>query len=61
MAVEPACLRIVNESHIVQILHENPDGLHIDKLSAKVSMNSEKLARVLRLLAMRGCLKEGQS
>ncbi|KAH7903185.1 S-adenosyl-L-methionine-dependent methyltransferase [Hygrophoropsis aurantiaca] len=53
-----ACIRVVIEAKIADILVEHPNGIHVDQLSRLVNMNASKLARVLRPLASKGCFRE---
>lgn len=57
---EPSCLRVAVEAHIPDLLLNSPNGVHVDELSKKTGIESEKLARILRLLATRQCFREGQ-
>ena len=38
-----------------------PKGIHVNELSNIVKIDAKKLARVLRLLATRGCYNEGRA
>ena len=38
-----------------------PKGIHVNELSKIVKIDAKKLARLLRLLATRGCYNEGRS
>ncbi|EIW76001.1 S-adenosyl-L-methionine-dependent methyltransferase [Coniophora puteana RWD-64-598 SS2] len=53
-----ACIRVVVEHGIADILDKFPSGLYVDELAAKVGMIGSKLARVLRPLASKGCFIE---
>jgi len=53
-----ACIRVVVEHGIADILDKFPSGLHADELAAKVGMIGSKLPRVLRPLASKGCFIE---
>lgn len=47
-----ACLRLVCETSVAEILREaGPEGLHVDDIAAKNKMHPGKLVRVLRMLA----------
>ncbi|KAF9011713.1 S-adenosyl-L-methionine-dependent methyltransferase [Cyathus striatus] len=58
MPIEPACIRVASQAKVADILLEYPCGLPVEELGRQTSINSEKLARILRLLAGRGCFKE---
>ncbi|EIN04748.1 O-methyltransferase [Punctularia strigosozonata HHB-11173 SS5] len=57
----PACMRVLEASHVVEILREaGPDGLHVERIAARVPypIDSRTLAHVLRLLATHHVLAE---
>ena len=56
-----ACVRVAIRENITDILVDYPDGIHVDELSRIVKVEPQKLLRVLRLLATRGCYNEGRS
>ena len=56
-----ACVRVALRENITDILMNYPNGIHVDELSKVVEIEPKKLARVLRLLATRGCYNEGRS
>lgn len=60
MTFEAACLRVVVETRVADIIADHPDGLHVNEISKKSSIESGKLARILRLLATRNCFCEGR-
>ncbi|KAH7922748.1 S-adenosyl-L-methionine-dependent methyltransferase [Leucogyrophana mollusca] len=53
-----ACIRVVIEAKIADILVDHPNGLHVNELSRIVHMHAGKLARVLRPLVSKGCFRE---
>jgi len=53
-----ACVRVAIRENITDILVGYPNGIHVDKLSKIVNIEAQKLLRVLRLLATRGCYNE---
>ncbi|KAG1823989.1 O-methyltransferase-domain-containing protein [Suillus variegatus] len=53
-----ACVRVVAREHVSDILLKYPKGLHVNELSKKINVEPKKLARILRLLATRGCYNE---
>lgn len=57
---EPSCLRVAVEVHIPDLLLDRPNGVHVNELSEKTGIESGKLGRILRLLAIRHCFCEGQ-
>ncbi|KAK1233236.1 hypothetical protein PQX77_003608 [Marasmius sp. AFHP31] len=59
MPYEAPCMRLVVEKKIPDLLEGFPKGLHIESIAARTSLNANKLRQVLRLLATRGCFKEG--
>ncbi|KAL0061072.1 hypothetical protein AAF712_012137 [Marasmius tenuissimus] len=59
MPYEAPCMRLVVEKRIPDILEAFPEGLHIENIAAQTSLSASKLRQVLRLLATRGCFKEG--
>ena len=56
-----ACLRVAIRENITDILVDYPKGIHVNELSKIVKIDAKKLARLLRLLATRGCYTEGWS
>ena len=52
-------MRLVVEKKIPDLLASSAEGLHIDRIAAKTSLDARKLRQILRLLATRGCFKEG--
>jgi hypothetical protein len=58
---ELACLRVVMEFKIADILQESPSssGLHISAIGKKAGIEEGKLGRVLRLLASKHIFREG--
>ncbi|KAH7908402.1 O-methyltransferase-domain-containing protein [Hygrophoropsis aurantiaca] len=53
-----ACIRVVLRENITNILIDYPNGIHVNELSKLISVDSKKLARVMRLLSTRGCFRE---
>ncbi|KAG2050229.1 S-adenosyl-L-methionine-dependent methyltransferase [Suillus hirtellus] len=53
-----ACVRVVARERVSDILLEYPKGLHVNELAKKISVEPKKLARIMRLLATRGCYNE---
>ena len=60
-AYDHACIRVALREKISDILVDYPNGIHVSELSKIVKIDAKKLARLLRLLATRGCYSEGQS
>ncbi|KAF8521225.1 S-adenosyl-L-methionine-dependent methyltransferase [Hysterangium stoloniferum] len=55
----PACLRFVEQTHVVEILREaGSDGLHVEDIAVKSDQNVLKLSHVLRLLATHHIFRE---
>ncbi|KAF9559940.1 hypothetical protein CPC08DRAFT_665869, partial [Agrocybe pediades] len=55
----PSCMRLLEASHVVEILHEaGPQGLHVQEISKKNGVKTSKLAHILRLLATHHLLRE---
>ncbi|KAF9496922.1 S-adenosyl-L-methionine-dependent methyltransferase [Pleurotus eryngii] len=57
---EPACLQVVTQAKIADLLLDKPEGLHVDVLARQSGLDSGKLCRILRLLATRHCFREVQ-
>ncbi|KIJ15471.1 hypothetical protein PAXINDRAFT_11592 [Paxillus involutus ATCC 200175] len=53
-----ACVRVALQENITNILLDYPKGIHVDELSEIIKVDSKKLARMMRLLATRGCYNE---
>ncbi|KAH7917709.1 S-adenosyl-L-methionine-dependent methyltransferase [Leucogyrophana mollusca] len=53
-----ACVRVAIRADITSILANHPEGLHVRHLSSIVKIDEGKLARILRLLATKGCYRE---
>ncbi|KAF9228372.1 S-adenosyl-L-methionine-dependent methyltransferase [Gyrodon lividus] len=53
-----ACVRVALRENITNILVDYPKGIHVDELSKIINVDSKKLARMMRLLATRGCYNE---
>ena len=60
MSFEWACVGVVIRAKVADALEQYPNGLHVDELSKLVNLEKGKLARVLRLLATKGCFIEGK-
>ncbi|KAL0059950.1 hypothetical protein AAF712_013299 [Marasmius tenuissimus] len=58
MPYEAPCMRLVVERKIPDLLEGAPEGLHIESIAAKTSLDARKLRQVLRLLSTRGCFQE---
>ncbi|KAI0320877.1 S-adenosyl-L-methionine-dependent methyltransferase [Amylostereum chailletii] len=55
---ELSVMKIAIEARVSDILREHPRGLHVTKISERTSIESGKLARVLRLLAVKHVYRE---
>jgi len=53
-----ACIRVALRENITDILVDYPKGIHVNELVKIVDIDAKKLARLLRLLATRGCYNE---
>ncbi|KAG2142225.1 O-methyltransferase-domain-containing protein [Suillus bovinus] len=53
-----ACVRVVARENVSDILLKYPKGLHVNELSKKINIEPKKLARIMRLLATKGCYNE---
>ncbi|KAI9574085.1 O-methyltransferase-domain-containing protein [Boletus coccyginus] len=53
-----ACLRVAIRENITDILVDYPKGIRVNELSKIVGIDAKKLARLMRLLATRGCYSE---
>ncbi|KAF8899314.1 S-adenosyl-L-methionine-dependent methyltransferase [Infundibulicybe gibba] len=58
---EPACLLVAVEAKISDRLLNKPEGVHVKQLAQESGLDTDKLARVLRLLATKHCYTEGRS
>ncbi|KAJ7264744.1 S-adenosyl-L-methionine-dependent methyltransferase [Mycena rebaudengoi] len=56
-----ACLRVVIQAHVADILATKPGGMHVTELSTIVNIAPEKLGRILRALATKHCFQEVQA
>lgn len=56
-----ACIRVVLRENITNILLDYPKGIHVNDLGKIVNIEPRKLARMMRVLATRGCFVEGAS
>ncbi|KAE9404103.1 S-adenosyl-L-methionine-dependent methyltransferase [Gymnopus androsaceus JB14] len=55
---EPACLIVVTEARIADLLLDKPDGIPASELATCSGLDAAKLTRMLRLLATKHCFKE---
>ncbi|KAJ3761994.1 S-adenosyl-L-methionine-dependent methyltransferase [Lentinula raphanica] len=55
---EPACLLVVTEARIADLLLDKPEGLPVSELASRSGLDTTKLTRILRLLATKHCFKE---
>ncbi|KAG8221630.1 S-adenosyl-L-methionine-dependent methyltransferase [Butyriboletus roseoflavus] len=58
MSYDWACVALVIRAKVADVLEKYPKGLHVDELGKLVNLEKGKLARVLRLLATKGCFTE---
>ncbi|KAJ4478425.1 S-adenosyl-L-methionine-dependent methyltransferase [Lentinula aciculospora] len=57
---EAACLSVVTEARIANLLLDKPEGFPASKLADLTGLHAGKLTRILRLLATKHCFKEVQ-
>lgn len=57
---EPACMLVVTNAKIADMLIDKPEGLPVKELAAQSGLDTGKLGRVLRMLATKHCFKEGE-
>lgn len=50
---------VVTQAKIADFLLDKPEGVHIEELSKKSGLDAGKLGRILRMLAIKHCFKEG--
>ncbi|KAF5365366.1 hypothetical protein D9757_012126 [Collybiopsis confluens] len=55
---EPACLQVVTEARIADLLLDKPEGLAASELADLSGLDKAKLTRILRFLATKHCFKE---
>ncbi|KAG2055281.1 S-adenosyl-L-methionine-dependent methyltransferase [Suillus hirtellus] len=55
-----ACIDVVMQSRIADVLDQHPEGLSLDVLADAVNLDKTKIARVLRVLTLKGCFKEAR-
>ncbi|KII92557.1 hypothetical protein PLICRDRAFT_134252 [Plicaturopsis crispa FD-325 SS-3] len=55
---ETACLRVVVQNRVPDILLRAPDGMPVAELSKESGVESHKLARIMCLLATKHCFRE---
>jgi len=53
-----ACVRVALRENITNVLVDYPKGIHVNELSKIIKIDANKLARLMRLLATRGCYNE---
>ncbi|KAG2050935.1 S-adenosyl-L-methionine-dependent methyltransferase [Suillus hirtellus] len=53
-----ACIDVALQSRIADVLDKHPQGLSVDALANAVDHSKTKIARILRVLALKGCFKE---
>ncbi|TFY54972.1 hypothetical protein EVG20_g9491 [Dentipellis fragilis] len=58
--VEAACLRVAVEAKIPGILADHPNGLHVTEIAKRIGLPSAKLSRILRILSVKHCFREGR-
>ncbi|EIM90605.1 S-adenosyl-L-methionine-dependent methyltransferase [Stereum hirsutum FP-91666 SS1] len=57
---ESACLQVITEAKVSDLLLDKPEGLHIDVLANRSNLDAGKLGRILRMLATKHCFNEVQ-
>ncbi|KAF8992613.1 S-adenosyl-L-methionine-dependent methyltransferase [Cyathus striatus] len=55
---EPACMLVVTEAKIADILVDKPEGLHVNEIAKKTGLPAGKLGRIMRVLATKHCFNE---
>ncbi|KAF9052592.1 S-adenosyl-L-methionine-dependent methyltransferase [Rhodocollybia butyracea] len=55
---ESACLSVVTEAKIADLLLNKPNGVHVDELAELTGLDGGKLGRILRVLATKHCFRE---
>ncbi|KAF8889036.1 S-adenosyl-L-methionine-dependent methyltransferase [Infundibulicybe gibba] len=58
MGFEPACLRVVSNAGVADVLSSSPSGVHVGEISKRTGLEESRLARMMRLLASRRCFRE---
>lgn len=58
---EPACLLVVTEARIADLLLGRPEGLPASELASRSGLDAKRLTRILRLLATKHCFKESKN
>lgn len=53
-------MRVAVRENITNVLLNYPKGIHVNDLSKIINIEPKKLARLMRVLATRGCYNEGQ-
>jgi DNA-binding IclR family transcriptional regulator len=56
---EPACIRLVVEAKVANILVDHPEGLSVSEIAKETIIEQGKLSRILRFLATKNCFREG--
>ena len=59
--MEPACMLVVSDAKIADLLLNKPEGVRVEALAEQSGLDAGKLGRILRLLATKHCFKEGIS
>ena len=57
---ECAALQVALDAKIADHLEDHADGLHVREIGKRAGLDSDKLARVLRLLATKHVFREGK-
>lgn len=60
MPLEAFGLGIMAEHKVADVLVNHPQGLHVSELAKAVGIESNRLARTLRMLATKHCFIEGK-
>ncbi|THH16220.1 hypothetical protein EW146_g4386 [Bondarzewia mesenterica] len=53
-----ACLRVVVNANVADVIADRPEGMHIQEIAAKTHLEGEKLMRIMRNLAATHCFRE---
>lgn len=56
---ECAALQVAVGAKVADHLYAHPDGMHVSELGERTGLSSDKLARILRLLATKHTFREG--
>lgn len=57
---DSACLQFVVWMKIPDILGEKPEGVPVDEVAAKIGVEKDKVARILRFLSTKHIFTEGK-